>query len=412
MRKVKKVFLVIILFLIFVPTIFAKTTDYTHLDMSKVKLDSIKANHILLYNLNDQKVVYQIGNDDKISIASLTKIMTSLVTIEKNEDLDKVVTVPSEAFLNIDGYAEAGFKAGEKVTIRDLLYGTLLPSGVEAAQSLAIITSGNIKNFVDEMNNMASKIGLQNTHYENPVGRDNKENYSTLSDLLALLKYALGNETFYEIYTTRIYESSNGLELKSTLVNPSTKYSLNIDSIKGSKSGFTKDAGLCLSSIAEYENTKYLLIIANSLYQNGFPNHIVDSLNIYKYFSNNYNYQNILTEGQILTTLKVEDGYQDTYDVISNETIPFYLEKESTDKITYIYSGIDTIDYKIKQNEKLGSVSIFYNDTLLYTYPVYLNTELKFKYTKFFLIGLIILGVILIGIIFHFFKKKKNKKNK
>lgn len=401
-RLCKQFLFISVLFFCFLPNFFAKS-DYSYLE---INLPSVQAKNILLYNLNENKIIYEKNSDEKISIASLTKIMTALIAIESFDNLNEIVMVPRDAFYNLQGYAEAGFKEQDQVTIKDLLYGTLLPSGAEAAQSLAILTSDSISSFVDRMNEKAKSLGMENTHYENPVGRDHEENYSTLQDLAKLLFYALENPTFYEIYTTRHYITLNNLEFESTLVLPSVKYNLNIENIKGSKSGYTNNAGLCLSSIAEFNGINYLLITTGSNYENGFPNHIVDSLTIYKYFFENFGYQPILKKGETLHNLDIIDGFSKTFEIKSEEDISFYLKKES--ELKYVYSGIDSLNNKIKNNDKLGKMEVKYKDTVLYTYEVFLNEDIKYKYTKEVVIVAAIFLVLMIMFLLRV--RKKNKK--
>lgn len=410
MNLLKNTIIIFFLALAFLSNPIAKTIDYPYLE--EVEIPNIQAKNILLFNLNDNKILYEKQAQEKIAIASLTKIMTTIVAIENIKNLEEIVKVPKEAFYNISGYAIAGFKTNDEVTYKDLLYGTLLPSGIDAAQSLAILTCGSIENFVEKMNEMATKLEMNNTHYNNPVGKDHEENYSSLSDIAKLLFYALKNETFYEIYTSRNYLTLNNLELNSTLVMPSLKYNLNIDNIIGSKSGFTKEAGLCLSSLAEFNGVKYLLITAGSLYENGFPNHIVDSLNIYNYFWNNYSYQMILKKDDFIHSIKVLDSEKEYYDIKNKENIEFYLKNGMVEELSYVYNGIDYIDRKIKMNDKLGTIDVYYKDFLLYSYEVYLEENIVYKnyYLVYVIILLVIISLFLIVIKIYnnLFKKYKN----
>ncbi len=409
----KKIFLFLCVFLFSISFVEAKKTDYAYLEGTVIEhFSDIKAQNVLLYNLNDNKLAYEMESDEKISIASLTKIMTSMVTLQNVENLDTIVTVPSGAFYNTSGYAMAGFKVGDRVTVRDLLYGTLLPSGVEAAQALAIYVSGSMDAFVMEMNTLAKEIGMQNTHYSNPVGRDDIENYSTLEDISKLLLYAFQNETFYEIYTTRTYTTTNHLELLSTLVSPSKRYGLDVSYIKGSKSGYTNQAGLCLSSIAEKDGVKYLLIIANSMYASGFPNHIVDSLTIYDYFFKHFGYETILKRGQELVSLAIKDGFDKTYAITSEEEVSLYIKEDMLEDIEYNYEGIKEIDYKVKQNDKLGTVFVTYHGNPLYSYDVYLKENIRFRYTKFIILGISIFVFFLFLLVLRRRKKRKNRRRK
>lgn len=406
MKKILNPFFLLFFFFLFFSSVSAKKSDYSYLEgLNFDELSSVKAQNILLYNLNDKKIVYKENSNEKIAIASLTKIMTSIVTLSKVDNLEEKITIPKGAFYNTSGYAEAGFKMGDRVTIRDLLYGTLLPSGVEAAQALAIYVSGSVEAFVTEMNLLAEEIGMQNTHYSNPVGRDDVDNYSTLEDISKLLLYALENEIFYEIYTTRTYTTTNHLELFSTLVSPSKRYGLDVSYIKGSKSGYTNQAGLCLSSLAVKDGISYLLIVANSLYANGFPNHIVDSIAIYDYFFDNFLYHGILKKDQTIITLDIEDGFDKTYTITSDKDITMYVKEEMLTDIQYDYEGIKTLNYKVKLNDKLGTVKVKYQEDVLYSYDIYLKENIRYRYTKF------IFGVSILAIVFFIlFKLKKQKK--
>ena len=165
---------------------------------SQIFAFNIKSEHAILYNLNEDSVLYEVKPNEKVAIASLTKIMTALVVVEnvKNLDAEFVMTKDMYKTLIEENASVAGFQIGETVTYRELLYGLLLPSGAEAAQGLAIKTSGSIEKFVVLMNKKAKELGLKNTSFANPTGLDHKDNYSTVSDVAILLKYALKNKDF------------------------------------------------------------------------------------------------------------------------------------------------------------------------------------------------------------------------
>jgi D-alanyl-D-alanine carboxypeptidase (penicillin-binding protein 5/6) len=382
-----------------------------YLEEVNTDFPEVKSSNVILYNLTDDTVLYEKNSNDLISIASLTKIMTVLTTIENVDDLEKEVTITKDAFSDISEYSTAGFNIGDKVTYLDLLYGTLLPSGAEAAQAVALATSNTISDFVALMNEEADKLGMTNTHYSNPIGRDDKDNYSTLNDLITLLKYALNNETFYKIYTTKTYTTTNNIELSSTLKTSAGRYNLDITNILGAKSGYTDDAGLCLSTLAEYDNTKYLLITANAPYAYGYPNHIVDTLNIYNYYFDNYKYQKIITNEQQLYTINIKDGFDKTYTITSSDDVSLYLKNDiDLDKLEYNYQGIDTLTSKIKTNYKLGDIEVVYEGNILYTYPVYLTENIKYKHTK--LVITIFLTLIIILVLLKSLKKSIRKKRR
>lgn len=198
----------------------------------------IKSESAILYNLNENKVIYELYPDKKVSIASMTKIMTAIVALENIDSLDEEVVMTSDMFktLKEQNASVAGFYIGEKVTYRDLLYGLMLPSGADAAQALAIKTSGGVDNFVNKMNQKAKALGLKNTNFANPTGLDDPKNYSTTRDVAIILKYALNNEDFKEVFNADKYITSNK---KHTFVATRNKYNFDASFITGSKTGFT-----------------------------------------------------------------------------------------------------------------------------------------------------------------------------
>ena len=143
-----------------------------------VKALEIKSNNAILYNLNDNNIIYEKNAYDKVGIASLTKIVTAITYIENNRDLATTITINSNMLYGLDGYAKVGLRSGDRITKLELLYALMLPSAADAAQALAINNSGSIDKFVELMNKEVEKIGVKDTHFTNPVGMDNDNNYS------------------------------------------------------------------------------------------------------------------------------------------------------------------------------------------------------------------------------------------
>ena len=162
----------------------------------------IYSNNVILYNTKENKVVYEKNSKEKISIASLTKITTGIVAIENIKDLDEKITITNDDFKGLyeANAALAGFRVGEEVTYRDLLYGLMLPSGAEAARALERNVAGSEEAFIKLMNNKAKELKLENTHYANPTGLDDPNHYSTANDVLTVFKYALSNAILHSPY--------------------------------------------------------------------------------------------------------------------------------------------------------------------------------------------------------------------
>ena len=335
----KKLFVFFFLFVIFwVPNVYALEFDIT-------------SDYVILYNLNDDNVLYELNSEKKAQIASLTKIMTTIVGIENAKDLNKEVVITKDIFRGIDDYTVVGFKIGDKVTIKDLLYGTMLPSGADAVNALAIDVGGSIDKFVELMNSKAKELGLSNTHFDNPIGMDSENNYSSAGDVAKLLKYCLKNDIFKEIFTARTYTiPSIHKEIKSTLIGYSRSYGLDVTDITGAKSGFTDGAGLCLASTATIDDVNYLLVTMNADTKVR-SNAVRDSLEIYDYFSSNYGYQKIIKDGQKFKTIPVKWGKVKNYDVVSTGDVSLYLANViRKNRIQYVYEGVNELNYQILKN--------------------------------------------------------------
>lgn len=361
----------------------------------------ITGEYVSLYNMNEDILLYSKNDTKKTSIASLTKMMTTLVAIEEIDDLDKIVTIKERDFEGTVGYSKAGFKVGDKVTYRDLLYGIILPSGADAVNAVVNNTLGYDK-FIKKMNETAKKIGMNDTSYANPVGKDDENNYSTSNDLAKLLKYALKNKTFKTIFTTKNYKTSNGINLESTV----NRYEniLNTNEIKGAKSGFTKDAGRCLASITTLNNVDYLLVVINSSTTSPY-NAVKDTITIYDYYNNNYGYKNIINDDTFIKEIPVDFSKEKTYKITGSEDIEKYLKNNT--EVTYKYVGSDKVTFNTKKGSKLGVVKIYDGDVLLATSNVYLENNIEYyPIITYIMIGIAVIFVLLIV------KKIKKKKHR
>lgn len=353
----------------------------------------INSSHAILYNMNENTVLFEKEADTRTYIASLTKIMTTIVAIENIDDINEYVTIPYEA---LEGLIEAnasvaGFKLGQIVTYKDLLYGILLPSGADAAKTVAYYIAGSEEKFVDLMNEKAENLGLTNTHFANTSGLDTYNHYSTVRDISIILKYALQNETFKEIYTTNTYTTSdNSLTFKSVYSNYLNRYDLENKYIYGSKTGYTTLAGYCLSTIANYDGVEYMLITTNADGTSNYPLHIMDANMIYDYFINNYHYLNIINKDDLLITLDTKNSKEDKLKIKSNETISKYLNKNITNKdLSFEYNGLNEIDYFTKKGQ-IGTLNIKLNDETLESIPIMYNGGLTFSFISLYLDNLII----------------------
>ncbi len=377
--------------------------------------------NILLYNLDENTVLYEKSANEQIAIASLTKLMTAVVAIEHVSSLDEKVKLTYKDF---EGLVEAnasvaGFRIGQNPTYRDLLYGLLLPSGADAALALARNVAGSRERFVEMMNEKAKELGLVNTHFVNETGLDAKGHYSTLKEVAILFKYALKNEELSKIIKSDSYTMSDrSFTVQSSISKNIKRYGLSMDYLLGGKTGTTSDAGLCLASIASKNGTNYMLITARAPYDKKAPYHFYDAKTIYEYFMSNYENKKVIESGDILLTLTTQYAKEDRVNFKAKEDILKYVPKIFDEKdLVYTYDGVDTVSYKTKVGEKLGVLEVKYKGELLAKVDIVLDMRLSFdlmKYIEAHLIYILEIGVILVVILFISFlcKKRKRKRKK
>jgi D-alanyl-D-alanine carboxypeptidase (penicillin-binding protein 5/6) len=198
--------------------------------------------------------MYEKNSKEQLPMASTTKIMTALITIE-DCDLDEEITVDDRAVC-VEG-SSIYLKHGEKISIRDLVYGLMLRSGNDSATALAIHHSGSVKKFVDCMNDRAKELGLNDTHFANPSGLPDENHYTTASDLCKLACAAMANQTFKEVVSTKNYEGQYRSFLNKN------KMLTSFEGANGVKTGYTVKAGRCLVSSAERDGMEIVCVVLN-----------------------------------------------------------------------------------------------------------------------------------------------------
>ncbi len=225
--------------------------------------DTVSCPHAILMHAQTGAVIAGKNAEDIIFPASMTKLMTVLVAYESIADLDATFRMTQEIIdpLYLDGLSLAGFAGGEEVIIRDLLYGSALPSGAEASYALAIAACGSEEAFVDRMNDRALLLGMYNTHFENCTGAHHANHVSTLYDIGILMSFMMQNEELAEILgtyqhtTTPTVEHPEGLLLTSTVYSRMEGSESGVCTVLGGKTGYTAQGGQCLATYAERTDT-------------------------------------------------------------------------------------------------------------------------------------------------------------
>lgn len=250
-------------------------------------IPEIGAESYIVIDASSGRIIGAKNADKKLPMASTTKIMTSILTIDNTENLSKKIEIPDYC-TNIEG-SSLYLKPKQRVSIIDLLYGTMLRSGNDAALAIADFAGkNNIDNFVYMMNHKAYELGAFNTNFTNPNGLHNKNHYTTAYDLALISRYAMKNIIFRQIASSKKYEASS---LNTVLYNKN-KVVHQYEYGSGIKIGYTKAAGRCLVASATKNGTEIIIVVLNdnSWFQ--------DSYKVFDWAFDNYTNMNIVHKGQ------------------------------------------------------------------------------------------------------------------
>ena len=221
---------------------------------------SSSAQSAVVMERSSHRVLFEQNADAHLPMASTTKIVTAL-TVINNANLDDVVEVNTKA-VGIEG-SSVYLRAGEHLTVRELLYGLMLRSGNDCAVALALHVAGSVEAFAEMMNETAQKADCVDSHFVNPHGLHDDEHYTSARDLATLTCVALNNADFQQIVATKSVRISNeGMEYDRVLVNKN-KLLTNFDDADGVKTGYTKRAGRCFVGSATRNGMQVVVVVLN-----------------------------------------------------------------------------------------------------------------------------------------------------
>lgn len=243
-------------------------------DEATVSVDSdVMSENVVFIDVEAGRILGQRGARDRIPPASMTKILTVLVAAEHITDAEDtfVITQDIMNYSFVNGCSNAGFDVGEKVTVKDLFYGTALPSGGEAALGLAVYVAGSQEAFVDLMNEKLEELGLsETTHFTNCIGIYEENHYSTVYDMAVMLKAAYDNSFCREVLGTRIYTTSvtdshpEGLNLSNLFLRRIEDRDTHGE-VLCAKTGYVVQSGNCAASLGIGNDGKiYICVTAHS----------------------------------------------------------------------------------------------------------------------------------------------------
>lgn len=313
------------------------------------------------YDRKSGEVIWGKDENKRTAMASTTKIMTAIVTLE-NCDLTQTVTISKKSAGT--GGSRLGLKADDKITMNDLLYGLMLKSGNDAAVAIAETVGGSVEGFAELMNEKAKELKLENTHYVTPHGLDDPEHYTTAVELAKLADYALQNETFAKIVNTKNYTVTiNGYPKSISNTNELLGY---LEGVNGVKTGFTNNAGRCLVTSVNRNGFEIITVI---LQADTKKFRTADSIKLIEYIYKNYepvNIKEIVNEQFIrwcsintsrIQINKCKNNNLELYiDNLDNDVIP--IKKTDKDKIQIEVNNLFYFEAPLQQNTIIGTIKV------------------------------------------------------
>ena len=440
MRKIMRVFAVVIAAVtIFNTTAFAEP----------ISEPSIYARSAVLYNPDEDTILYEKNMNSKIYPASMTKILTALIVLDYFEP-DEIITVGAEVNeVSLDS-SKAGHIKGELLSVETLIRGLIIPSGNDTSVVAACAVAKKTKNdsslnysqcisiFSSMMNEKAKELGCKNTNFTNPHGYHADDHYTTCYDLAMIVKESLKNELISKIAIEKSYNGSGVGDIPVSEDAIVQEYSWNSHNLlitggeyyyqyaTGLKTGFTDQAGSCVAATAEKNGTKLIAIISDS----EDPNRWVDAKQLFEYGFNDFTKHQLATYGGTAVNFAIANCKKDdigTLDLITKDSYSVYIRNEEAEKITteitilpeYLAENKDETSSEIllkapiEDQAAVGEIKFIKDGEVLHTAELYSSREVQkagiiqtfFSIIKsifssiFTLKGLIVLAAIIVIIV-------------
>lgn len=348
---------------------------------------TVNSEAVYLVSYDSGTVLYQKNADKKMYPASLTKIMTAIIAIENCSDLETVVTAPGYIFddlfeLNV---SNADIRHGEQIRMIDLLYALMLRSACEGASIIAdYVGGGSIDNFVQMMNDKAQELGCNNTHFVNPHGLHDDNQYTTAADMYKITKYALDNlpifkeiacSNSYVMPATNKHSSERTIYHTNTMMDERRAGKYYYAPIKGIKTGTTDESGRNLVSMASQDAYTYVLVTmgAPMYYDNGdaISDNLafIDAKQLYQWAFDKWIIQPVVKptspEGEVKVRLSKD---KDVVQVFPEKEIQRLLRKDiDISSLQKIKTLEESVDAPVKKGDVLGTMEVKLADETLAT---------------------------------------------
>lgn len=361
-------------------------------EQEKIKIPEINSRACVVIDRNTNTILYGKKENEKRKMASTTKIMTAIITIE-NCNLDNSVEVSKKAAGT--GGSRLGLKAGDKITIRGLLYGLMLRSGNDCAVCLAEYVGGSLEGFANLMNEKAKELNLKNTNFETPHGLDSENHYTTAYELALLSNYALKNKIFAQLVGSKNY---------TIMINGSTKSLTNTNELLGEfqgvygiKTGFTNGANRCLVTACKRNDIDIICVVLGA---DTKKFRTEDSIKLINYIFNNFqnvNFQELIDnefekwKKINIDQFTIKKGISQKLELKLNELENTFLpiRKDLKDNLLVSIDCEKNFEAPVNSNLEIGSAKIQIDDNIILSTSIITKNSIEkksaFSYYSYFL---------------------------
>ena len=353
------------------------------------KTPKIDSRYAVVIDRQSKTILYGKNETSKTKMASTTKIMTSLIVIE-NTNLNNTVEISKKAAAT--GGSRLKISAGDKITVKDLLYGLMLRSGNDAAVALAEYVGGSVAEFAKLMNAKAEELGLTNTHFETPHGLDSAEHYTTPYELAILTDYALKNKVFANIVKTKSCNITiNGV---TRTISNTNELLGNLDGVYGVKTGFTNGAGRCLVTATKRGDLDVICVVLGA---DTKTIRTKDSIELIQYVFNNYEEINLaeqiedefnswkdINAGRINIEKGEKNGIQIKLGEYNLKNYP--IKKNTQDQILINIDATLNLKAPVEQNKNIGKLTVLYNNHIILEIEILTDESIEKKNIKSYIL--------------------------
>lgn len=331
-------------------------------NVSAVEME-ISAKSAILVDFNTGKVLYSKNENEPLAMASMTKVMSMLLIMEKIDDgslkYDDIVEISTES--SSMGGSQIFLNPGDKYKVIDLLKGVAMASANDAVVALAEKTYGSKEHFIEAMNKKAESLGLKNTHFVNVHGLDEEGHYSSAYDMSVMARELLKHEKILDF--TRVYEEyltkPDGSQIWLVNTNKLVRF---YDGVDGLKTGFTQNAGYCLTATGKKNNLRLISVVMG---EESIEKRSSDTVKLLNYGFNTFKVNLIKNKSEILGKVNVQKGKKENVDVVLvNDLIELLnaSDKSSNYKFKIL---VDKITAPVKKGDVIGKVKVLNDNGIL-----------------------------------------------